>query len=155
MELTTIEQGKSYLRKNFKHGANCPCCGQTVKLYKRKLNSGMATTLLWLYEYSKKNNKEWVNIPEVAPRSTLRAKDFCILEYWDLIERFPTIEPGKKYSGVWRITEKGKNFANGQEKVRSHVLIFNNKFVGYSPTMITIEEALGEKFNYNELMKAV
>ena len=34
---TTLEEAKQFLRDRFENGAECPCCKQYVKLYKRKL----------------------------------------------------------------------------------------------------------------------
>ena len=42
---------KEFLRANYEKGCDCPTCGQFVKLYKRKLNSGMAKTLIILEQY--------------------------------------------------------------------------------------------------------
>jgi len=36
---TTILEAKQLLKDNFAQGIECPCCGQFVKRYKRKLNS--------------------------------------------------------------------------------------------------------------------
>jgi hypothetical protein len=43
--MKTITEAKDFLNENYKDGCICPCCNQTVKLYKRKLNSGMARVL--------------------------------------------------------------------------------------------------------------
>ena len=50
--METIKEAKEHLRNNFEEGIDCPCCGQFVKLYKRKLNSGMAATLIRIVKFN-------------------------------------------------------------------------------------------------------
>lgn len=67
----------------------------------------------------------------------------------------PNDDPKKKASGFWRITDKGKQFADGIIKVQSRILVYNNTFQGFSDKseLIGIKEALGNKFDYSELME--
>ena len=45
------------------------------------------------------------------------------------------------------------DFVSGKMSVKSHVHIYNNIVMGFSDTTITIREALGKKFDYQELMR--
>ena len=40
----------------------------------------------------------------------------------------------------------------GKIKAASHMHLYQNKIVGWSDTYVTIEEALGKKFDFSELM---
>jgi hypothetical protein len=60
---------------------------------------------------------------------------------------------GCKHNGHWRITERGEQFVKQQILVPSHVYLYNGKFQGYSQESTSILQALGKKFNYNELMR--
>ena len=46
----TLEEAKNWLRARIAKGATCPLCHKYAKLYKRKLNSGMAKFLLDFYK---------------------------------------------------------------------------------------------------------
>ena len=48
-EDATLEQAKEWLRVRFNEGAECPCCLQHVKLYRRPITSSMAYVLILLH----------------------------------------------------------------------------------------------------------
>lgn len=150
--METIKEAKEHLRENFKNGVNCPCCGQLVKLYTRKLNSGMAMALIHIYKQG-----DWVDVKDYLRKNSLKNNhDWTLLRYWGLIEEFKgKVDPNKKNNGVWRITQKGVSFIENKIKLKSHIIIYNNKLTGYSDTYTHIKKALGSKFNYNELMKNI
>lgn len=80
--------------------------------------------------------------------------DFAKLRYWGFIEEMPNDNNSKRTSGYWRITEAGKEIVqNPNINFRKYALVYNGevlKFEGVS----NIFEALGEKFNYHELMNS-
>ena len=49
----SLKEVKKDLKDAYEDGCICPCCHQHVQLYKRKLNSGMAITLLRMYKHFK------------------------------------------------------------------------------------------------------
>lgn len=153
--METIKEAKQFLRANFEKGVDCPCCGQFVKLYKRKLNSGMALFLIGLMRLWKKNpNKQFFSNKEVMNEMNLAVTslDYSVMRHFGLIE--PRIsEAGKRDSGYWRMTPKGFLFVQGH-KSSKYIFLYRNKRQGVSDEQITIREALGEKFDYEELMKA-
>jgi hypothetical protein len=61
-------------------------------------------------------------------------------------------EDGSKRNGYYRITGRGLMFAEGKLKVHSRFMIFNNTFQGFKGEEIDVKNALGSKFNYDELM---
>ena len=148
--METIKEAKQHLRANFKHkGTNCPCCGQFVKLYKRKLGSVMARTLIQLY----KMDKEFNHVREIVKGiSETGTNDFSKLAYWGLIDEMSNDSLAKRTSGFWRITPKGRQFVERKITVNQYALIYNRLCEGFSVETINISEALGKKFNYNELM---
>ena len=60
--------------------------------------------------------------------------------------------PKTKSSGLWKITDLGKKFVNKQLTVCEKVRLFNNKAWGFEGGQIDIVQALGNKFNYTDLM---
>ena len=150
-ELYTLEEARQLLREQWEQGVECPCCKQYVKLYKRKLNAGMARTLINMYKASK-GLMEWAHHTEFRTESN----DYSYLELWGLIEQKEHDEGDKtkKTSGIWRLTSKGLEFVQGEITVLSHIKVYNQKFYGLAGKEVGIRECLGKKFNYEELMNA-
>lgn len=152
-EFKTHKEAKQYLRANFEKGCKCPTCGQRVQLYNYKLFASSAFALIRLSRLS----DDWQHIKDFAEATdkTPRAPHFAELRFWGMVEPMPTNEdPKKKASGFWRITPKGRLFVAGLSEVQSRILVYNNNFVGFAANaeLITIKQALGNEFNYEELM---
>lgn len=133
-------------------GTTCPVCTQLVKLYRRKLNSGMARILIWLVREAANYPEGWVPVADTAPTFVRRSNEVSRLALWGLVEDQPSDTPARRNSGVWRPTDNGRRFALRTLRVPSHVLIFNNVIYGWSAEQIDIDGALGEAFRYDELM---
>lgn len=149
--METLQDAKDYLNENYEKGVKCPCCKQTVKLYKRKLNSGMARTLIAMF-----NGPEgYIHVKNYLRENNLRnTHDFTLLKFWKLIS--PPLENSSGQEvGLWKITDKGKQFCRGEIKVQKHVLILTNNHIGFSNEETSIKESLGDAFDYNELMRGL
>lgn len=169
MSERTLKEAKQFLRENFEKGVACPCCDQFVKQYKRKLNSGMALFLIGLYKLYKRDDKVLSKTINSELHSTLQfysnkevfevmslsvtSLDYSVLRHFGLTEARVT-EGTKRDSGHWRITGSGICFVEIYRNVSCHkyVYLYNNKRQGVSDEKITIQEALGSKFDYKELM---
>lgn len=147
--MNTIIEAKRHLRENFNTGTDCPCCGQFVKLYKRKLGSSQSRSLILLYSLNQKS--EWIHSREITKKINITG-DFAKLVYWNLILEKPKSKEDKRSSGFWKLTQRGKDFVLGNIKIPSHVFIYNASLQGFSNEQIFIHSALGKKFSYNELM---
>ncbi len=159
---TTIEAGKRWARERFDKGCTCPLCGQFVKRYKRPLNSSMAVFMIMLRKYQAAHPSEaWVDVPKLLSTSktaTARGGDYAKLTGWGLIEPLPdgVREDGSKRVGLYRMTELGKSWSAGQAAVPKYVFFYNESPLAKQPPVVatvTIEQALGSKFNYADLMK--
>lgn len=139
--------------KDIRAGYKCDCCGQFVKAYCRPLNSGMALVVLLI---SKFGNKEFFHVEgwlKSIGRPELRA-DFHKLRFWGLLEaKIENREDGSKRNGYYRITGRGLMFAECKLTVPKKVVLLNNKFEGFEGEEINIKQALGSKFNYQEMMQ--
>jgi len=153
----TLDEAKQVLRENWEEGVECPCCKQYVKLWKRKLNSSMAHGLILI---SKKlngvNTEDWFNMEdyfkELPVPATLRG-DMPKLRHWGLLEKKDGVkEDGNKNVGLYKITNKGMLFVTGLITVPERSKLYNQKFYGHEGEFINIETALGNKFNYGELI---
>ena len=150
----TVRDVRAYLHDNVEAGVNCPCCGQFVNLYKRKLNSGMARNLIRIYKATRGNIKSYIHVEDtLRSHKDHSGHDWALLRHWGLIEEHQ-VEPrhGGKTQGEWRITAHGLAFVRNDTKVSKHILIFNNKLQGFGSGTTNIIEALGSNFNYYELM---
>lgn len=133
-------------------GYTCPHCNQFVKRYKRSFNANMALALIALHKYSK---GEFVHL-----------FDFCIkhcggkingdapkLQVYGFIEKMAgNREDGSPRNGMYRISDLGRQFVMGEITAPSHFFMFNNKCDAFIGRYITIVDALGKRFNYQELM---
>lgn len=133
-------------------GFKCSCCGQFVKTYHRKLNSSMVQVLILIYRSGKLDYFHVENFLKSLNKGDLRA-DFHKLRYWGLIKKkVEQREDGSARNGFYRITPAGIMFVEGKITVRGTILIFNNEFQGFEGENINIYQALGNKFDYNQLM---
>lgn len=148
-----VSEAQDDLVLHLEEGTVCFCCGQSVKLYPRFLNSTMARGLMWLTnEYLATN--DWVDKARIGPAWIQKCGgEFAKLEWWDLIEPKPNDDTKKRTSGIWRPTNKGIDFVYNRIYVRSPVLLYNNELFGFGGNKITIVDALTKDFDYNVLMK--
>jgi hypothetical protein len=148
--METIKEGKIFLKNNINKGVNCPCCSQRVQLYKRKLNSGMAYTLIAINNHS----NDYFHVKDMLREKGLHnGHDWTLLKFWGFIKKEDEIrEDGSPNNGNYKITDKGIDFVLGRIKTYKHIMLYNKKCYGFSKETTTITEALGNKFNYNELM---
>jgi hypothetical protein len=130
-------------------GIECPCCGQWCKVYIRKLSSSMAR---WLIELVRRHDLpgDWIDVRTF----NLRGGDYAKVAYWDLAESRGNDDPTKRTSGLWRPTMAGIKFVWNEASVPSHVYVYDGRVLGYSSEPVWIRQALGSRFNYEELMKA-
>ena len=146
----TIEEAKHYLRANWEKGCKCPTCGQMVKLYKRKLHTVMALMLVKLYKLDHQKAGYYHAKDFVITKTG--TNDFSKLRYWGLIVSKDNDDTKKRASGIWAITDKGRQFVRGEISVPEKVLIFDSKYFGYDGDQIKIDRAIGAEFDYGELM---
>lgn len=126
----------------------CEGCGRYTRKYNRKLNSGMARSLIKIWNMS---GQSPVCIPEVLDD---KCREEAKLRFWGLLDKVDRRDAEGKNLGYWRITDAGKAFVLNQSKVKSHALVWGNRLVRLNGGMIGIEDALGKHFSYAELMAA-
>jgi hypothetical protein len=135
-------------------GDHCPCCGKWGKVYKVGISHAMMKALLWM---ASNHGQEWIDMPRQAPRWLIQTYTFATLKWWRLIERMPLdfgFEDGqeKKFSGYWRVTPIGMQFAKGLVQVPKNVYLYDNSLMDVSTETIYIKDCVGKKFNYSEIM---
>jgi len=158
----TISAARELVRAGLDEGIQCPCCEQHAQRYYRTLNSGMARWLIVLGKLTALKG-EWASTAEVIQHAARHSsfgsslgsgESTSLLPYWDLIECRANDDPTKKSSGYWRVTDKGRGFLALQLTVPKTAVVYNNRLERLEGVLITIQEALGKKFSYEELMRA-
>lgn len=151
---TTVNEMRDELFEKLGNGEQLPCpvCSQNCKLYKRKLNAMQAVFLCWLVNRFRDNGGCWINVPKEYKRNI--GGEYGKLAHWELIELKPNDDdPSKRTSGLWRPTLKGIDFVNEVQTVPKYIYLYNNLLHKVSKEQTTIREALGDKFDYEELME--
>jgi hypothetical protein len=143
----TMEEGRQWTRERADAGVPCPCCTQFVKVYTRPINSGMAHALIQMWKHA---GTEWFYLPNITSR--WQGRDEACLKYWGLIEELQEKRDDGGRKGWWRVTERGQEFVKRSLRVQKYARIYDNRVLSLTGEMITIVDALGEKFNYQELM---
>lgn len=134
-----------------KEGVICPCCQQFFKLYKKGLHAEMAWFLIQLTQKWKRHMRYYTT-REMFPKDHKATTEGVLLRHWGLIEVLPAHNTANAPSGAFRPTDKGLQFVHGAITVPSHVHLLNNQCMGFSDKLVTIQQALGKKFDYEELM---
>lgn len=149
-----LAKAKQFVLSGRGDGVACPCCSQFCKIYKRKLNSTMARSIVWLVREYGRNGGRWIDVPRTAPRFIIQTNQLGTILHWDLLETKPTTDTTKKSSGFWRPTERGIDFAHRRVSVPSHVLLYLNELESWSDEYVYVDDCLGQRFDYQELMSA-
>ena len=142
---------KQIFDESVDEGTICPVCEKFSKEYKRKLNSGMAWSLIMIYRLSNKNF-EYIHVQnEFKKRFDLNAirREYPKLEHWGLIRRKKGVDPSQNSrTGYFQLTPKGILFVEGKIKVKERVHLLHGKIKEFSGDLIDIKQALKNKFDY-------
>ena len=112
----------------------------------------MASWLLLLVKKYEKNGK-WISVSDFNHEAGMRGGDYAKLRHWGLIVQATNKDISKRASGFWKPTKKGIDFINELCTVPKSIWTYNKELLGFSDGDINIREALGNKFDYTELMK--
>lgn len=145
---TTLADAKTWLKARLDKGESCPCCGQRAQMYRRKINSGMARSLIHMYRLSGTN---WVHVKQIGAASREEGK----LAYWGLVEEQKATGLHGGRAGYWRVTDKGEQFILGKLQVPTYAKVYNGRVFGFEGGPASIKDALGTKFNYADLMNGI
>lgn len=146
----SLTEAQTWLADRVEEGATCPCCTQYAKVYRRKINAGMARALIEQYKVS---GRATVHTRRIwLPHS----KEAAQLQWWGLIEHNTTRREDGGASGWWCVTEKGVQYLRNQLRVPKYALVYDGKIQGHDGTeMASVVDALGTRFSYQELMDGV
>lgn len=147
---TTLVEAREWLRDRIDHGAHCPCCGQLAKVYRRKINAGMAVALIRLCIASR--GDAFVHLPPIDPSHGDAAK----MVHWGLIEEELTTRPDGGRAGYWRPTPRGRRWAHNRSTVPKFAVIYDGGCHRLDPAESwSVVDALAKRFDLDELWRGV
>lgn len=147
----TIAQAKDWLRRRVDDGERCPVCTQYAKVYRRAIHATMARTLILAYQT---HGQDWFHLATLT-KTTGRGGEEGKLRYWGLLEEETERRPDGGRSGWWRVTDDGAAFVERRRTVQKYARIYDGRCLGLDGDLIGIKDALGKKFNYDDLMKGI
>lgn len=152
--LVTLEEAKQWLRSKVYDGAECPCCTQLAKVYRRKLNRGMVTGLAEFYCHVRGDTTLYAHVPSTGDLARLGG-DWAKLLHWGLIEESDEEREDGGRAGWWRISEKGCQFVRGQIEVPSHGFFYNGRLLKLDTDKhVRIPDVAAEGFDLQELLES-
>ena len=154
----TLGEAKARVQANIDRGLRCPCCGRMAKRYARKINSGLARALILIYKVSQECCEDGAGWPWVKVVPALKALEenaneleYSKLYHWYFIE--PRTGHSRGNDGFWRMTEDGVAFVTGAIQTARVAYVLDGVCVGFAEDdYTTIHRALGDHFDYDELM---
>jgi hypothetical protein len=131
-------------------GTYCRLCKQHAQVYRRVIFSTMAKHLITAYQ---KHGREWFQKSKTIKDTS---GNWAKLSLWGLIEEESVRKPDGGRSGWWRLTPLGVRFVKRRETLPKWVLTYNADIIEVDDSvMVGIEDALGTKFRYDDLMRGV
>ena len=119
----------------------------------------MACVLLLLRKNLETEGTQWVHVQEFLSKRKLppgiaASGDYAKLRFFGLLQkRDDRREDGSDRNGFWRITDLGTQFSDGLIQVPSFVYVYDNApLPAPDAPLVWIEEVLGTRFSYAELM---
>lgn len=137
----TLAEARTVLRELVDDGHECPVCTQYAKVYRRKIHATMAKTLIAMYRHG---GAAFVHTHEASQ-----------LSWWDLIEEERVRRPDGGRAGWWRLTRRGVEWVLGLSTVQKYARIYDGRVLGLVGPPVTIRDALGDKFRYDDLMEGI
>ena len=137
-------------------GTDCFACGRYTKLYKRTMTSAAALWMIKLYRINGAEGREFVYMPPKLKEigGTASQGGYGNLgQHWELVDRKTgRREDGSTRIGFWRLNDDGRAFVLGDLLVPKHAHIYDNRVFDFDGPPWSIYDALGEDFDYNDVM---
>lgn len=139
-------------------GVVCPCCDGRAKVYTRDMNRTQARSFIAIArEQRRVGEGVWIHAPTLLRRLLLNGNnDAGLLAYWGLLAaRIGQKADGNPRVGFYRMTEKGWAFLRGEITVQSAIVMYQGEHLGFAGRDIRLADALGQSFDYAEVMRPV
>lgn len=152
-EQMPLREARDVLRELVEDGHECPLCRQFAKVYRRRVHATMARELIHFY---RRAGLEWFDLPllagEISGKRRAYTGDSAKLRYWGLMEENDARREDGGRAGWWRVTRRGVDWVTCRLLIPKYARIYDGRCLGYAGEPVSIEDALGERFDYRELM---
>jgi hypothetical protein len=149
----TIGQSREWLHENREEGVSCPSCEQYVKVYRRKISSSIAEVLIAMYSESQRSGEDFIHVPSLKAKNS---REVSKLVWWGFVEEQKALREDGGRAGYWRVTEAGEKWLKNITTAPKYAVTYNNTLLEMTEDeQVSIIDALGTKFNYNDLMSGV
>jgi hypothetical protein len=142
-------------------GGHCPVCDRWGKITPIRMTHTTVRSLVWLRNIQDTTGQPWIHVPSVAPRFVMRSYSISSLKHWGLVQQRAEVPepktpgaPRTKFSGHWRITPLGREFAAGQIAVPQAVFVYNDSVWGKSDKEVYARDCFKEQFDYDAVMSS-
>lgn len=146
-----LGEARDWLRQRVGHGAHCPCCTQWAQVYRWSLYATAAYALIIFYRLG--GTTDFVYSGRLKDRGHRGHGDASRLTHWRLVVRDeePREDGGK--AGYWKVTALGEAFVLNRKTIPKYAYIYDGRCLRFDGPPVTIRDALGKRFNYDELMQ--
>lgn len=153
---SSLTEAQDWLRERVDSGERCPCCTQLAKIYYRHINASMAFGLITMY---RAHGREWGHAPTTSNVAKLGG-ELARLRLWGLLEELKQPREDGGRAGWWRITELGEKFIRNEVSLPNTLRLYDGRVIGVGRKegdleQCTMPQALGNKFDYNELIRGI
>lgn len=145
----SLVRARADLREDMWEGTECPCCGQYARVYRRKVNANCARKLIAAYRL---HGTQPFYLPGLLASLRLPGRDESLLHYFRLIQETDSRRDDGGRAGWWRVTGLGVGYVKGLQQIPKYAQVYNGKVLGYDVPMVSIQDALGERFDLQELL---
>jgi hypothetical protein len=136
---------------------DCPCCDRWTKQYERKINSSMARSLIYIFNATRDMPPDggWIKPSLILPHTM--SSWVAGLRHWGLLEAKAPVGKSRRNpeDGYWRMTELGRGFVLRTASVPQYAITgVGGDLICLEGHPVTIDDALGTRFVYDEVMAA-
>lgn len=115
-------------------GTVCPVCDALAVVRDRTMGTGPTMCFLWLYQATRRGEAGYVRVKDRAPRRVVAAREFDKGALFGLCEQDP------ETPGDWRLTERGRAFAEGRVKIPASVSVFRGEVVATADDSVSLDD---------------
>lgn len=147
----TVERTKKYLEDNRKDGVECPACGVFYREYKWTFYSTAARGLILLNRLG--GAEDYVFTGDLKQKYGFKGQGDCSRwRFFGLATEDRDRKSNTGRAGYWKLTPLGVDFINGRATIPKKVYVVHSKPTRSEGPHVTVQQALGKRFDYDELM---
>ncbi len=127
----TLAEAKAHVQANIQEGLYCPVCGKWAKAYERTLCDRTVSYVKMLKSLENETDPVKANAAFIDRFGLKSGGEYgVIFRLWDF---------GRKTSpGIWKLTDKGRLFLQGDIQVPRSVVEFDGKPMYWSDELVSI-----------------